>query len=173
VSVALRFRTIDNIWMTLKPIFINFWIRSILRPGGGLSRDAGHRRLNPGRLATLLGARPGHGGAAPARTAHEAEWRAIIDIDTSTTSVLVIQSMCAERERKTKRSGWKSVERERSGERRPQKTMERERSGELRSGNGAESGLSWALKDRSDLVRSSLHRDIIESVPVIDNLDFD
>ena len=48
-------------------------------------------------------------------------------------------------------AGRKLGERERSGERRSQKTMERERSEELRSGNGAESGLNQALKDRSEV----------------------
>ena len=76
-------------------------------------------------------------------------------------------------ERSVKRSGAgrKSGERERSGERRPQKTMERERSGELRSGNGAESGLNRALKDRSEVDPTvALY---YRSAPVIINLDFD
>ena len=83
------------------------------------------------------------------------------------------QSMWAERERSGKRSGAgrKSVERERSGKRRSQKTIERERSAELRSGNGAESGLNWALKDRSDFVRSRPHRDV-KSVGPTDNRIF-
>ena len=47
-------------------------------------------------------------------------------------------------------AGRKSGEWERSGERRSHKTFEREGSGKSRSGNGAESVLNRALKDRSE-----------------------
>ena len=48
-------------------------------------------------------------------------------------------------------AGRKLSKQERSSERRSRKMMERERSGELLSGNGAESGLNRALKDRSEV----------------------
>ena len=57
-----------------------------------------------------------------------------------------------------------------SGDLRKWWSVSGERSGELRSGNGAESGLSWALKDRSEVDPTVA---LIKSVPVIINLNFD
>ena len=82
--------------------------------------------------------------------------------------------MGAEREGAETERAENRGERERSGERRSQKSMERERSaersGELRSGNGAESGLNRALKDRSEVEPTVA---LYKSAPVVINLNFD